>query len=289
MEALRTRIEASVISISRPPGSPDFRLPKGDPGLFGPDSACWQVHSDFTSMLIGGVSALLLQMLHPLPLAGVWDHSTFQQDMLGRLRGTAQFIAGTTFGNSADAERLIERVRRIHASVRGVAADGRSYAADDPALLTWVHAAEVWCFLRAYVRYRNPDFSLAMQDRYLDEIALVAEKLGAVGVPRNLKDLESYIDGMRPQLRCEERTLKTVELVLNAPAPNALALPFTRLMTRAGVDLLPGWAKQQLGLTPLRPLQQGLLQRAVGVAARPVRWAVRQSSAQLARERMAAD
>jgi uncharacterized protein (DUF2236 family) len=287
MEALRTRIEASVISISRPPGSPDFRLPKGDPGLFGPDSACWQVHSDFTSMLIGGVSALLLQMLHPLPLAGVWDHSTFRQDMLGRLRGTARFIAGTTFGNRADAERLIERVRRIHASVRGVAADGRAYAADDPALLTWVHAAEVWCFLRAYVRYRNPDFSLAMQNRYLDEIALVAEKLGAVDVPRNLKDLESYIENMRPQLRCEERTLQTVQLVLNAPAPNALALPFTRLMTRAGVDLLPDWAKQQLGMKPLRPLQQAVLQRAVGVAAKPVRWAVRQSSAQLARERVA--
>jgi uncharacterized protein (DUF2236 family) len=287
MEALRTRIEASVISISRPPGSPDFRLPRGDPGLFGPDSACWQVHSDFTSMLIGGVSALLLQMLHPLPLAGVWDHSTFRQDMLGRLRGTARFIAGTTFGNSADAERLIERVRRIHASVRGVAADGRAYAADDPALLTWVHAAEVWCFLRAYVRYRNPDFSLAMQNRYLDEIALVAEKLGAVDVPRNLKDLESYIENMRPQLRCEERTLQTVQLVLNAPAPNALALPFTRLMTRAGVDLLPDWAKQQLGMKPLRPLQQAVLQRAVGVAAKPVRWAVRQSSAQLARERVA--
>ncbi|WP_157137916.1 oxygenase MpaB family protein, partial [Herbaspirillum lusitanum] len=98
-------------------------------------------------------------------------------------------------------------------------ADGRAYSADDPALLTWVHAAEVWCFLRAYVRYRNPDFSLAMQNRYLDEIALVAEQLGAIDVPRNLKDLESYIDSMRPQLRCEERTLKTVELVLNAPAP----------------------------------------------------------------------
>lgn len=286
IETLRTRIESSVISISRGPGSPDFRLPKGDPGLFGPDSACWQVHSDFTAMLIGGVSALLLQMLHPLPLAGVWDHSTFRQDMLGRLRGTAQFIAGTTFGSRADAERLIQRVRDIHARVRGVSADGRAYSADDPALLTWVHAAEVWSFLQAYVRYRNPAFDLVQQNRYLDEIALIAEALGAHTVPRNLAGLQHYLESMRPHLRCEERTRKTLKLVVNAPAPHALAVPWTRLMMTAGVDLLPLWAKQQLGVRPLRPLEQVLLRRAVAIAARPVRWAVRQSSAQLARQRM---
>ncbi|WP_034296555.1 oxygenase MpaB family protein [Herbaspirillum sp. RV1423] len=286
MEALRTRIEASVIGISRPPGSPDFRLPKGDPGLFGPASACWQVHSDFTAMLIGGVSALLLQMLHPLPLAGVWDHSTFQQDMLGRLRRTAQFIAGTTYGSSADAERLIARVRHIHGAVRGVAADGRVYAADDPELLTWVHAAEVSSFLRAYVRYRHPAFSPERQNQYLDEIALIAQKLGARNVPRNLADMQEYIENMRPQLRCEERTLKTLGLVMNAPSPHALAVPWTRLMMHAGVDLLPDWAKQQLGVKALRPLQQAILHQAVAVAAKPVRWAVRQSSAQLARQRV---
>lgn len=288
MEALRTRIEAVILNISRPPGSPDFLQPKGDPGLFGPDSACWQVHSDFTAMLIGGVSALLLQMLHPLPLAGVWDHSTFEQDMLARLRNTAQFIAGTTFGGRADAERLIRRVRHIHASVRGVAADGRAYSADDPALLTWVHVAEVWSFLRAYVRYRNPAFDLVQQNRYLDEIAHIAEALGAKTVPRDIAAMQDYIQEMRPQLRCEERTLKTLELVLHAPAPNLPALPWTRLMVTAGVDLLPDWAKQELGMRPLSPLRQALLQRAVAVAAAPVRWAVRQSSAQLARRRMEA-
>jgi uncharacterized protein (DUF2236 family) len=40
-------------------------------------------------MLIGGISALMLQALHPLALAGVWDHSNFREDMLGRLRRTS--------------------------------------------------------------------------------------------------------------------------------------------------------------------------------------------------------
>jgi uncharacterized protein (DUF2236 family) len=46
-------------------------------------------------MMTGGVSALLLQALHPLALAGVWDHRRFT-DILGRLRRTATFISGTT-------------------------------------------------------------------------------------------------------------------------------------------------------------------------------------------------
>lgn len=286
MEFLRTRIEASVLAISRPPGSADFLNPPGDPGLFGPDSAAWQVHSDFTAMLTGGVAALLLQMLHPLPLAGVWDHSNFQADMLGRLRRTAQFIAGTTFGSRADAERFIAHVRRIHAGISGVGPNGQPYAASDPQLLTWVHAAEVSCFLRGYLRYRNPDFSAADQDRYFVEIARVAEALGAQDVPRSRAGIEDYIETMRPQLVCDQRTLKTLELVLNAPSPNALAVPWTRLMMRAGVDLLPGWAQEMLGVTQRSPARSELLRRSVAVAAAPMRWAVRNGSIHLARRRM---
>lgn len=50
----------------------DLSQPPGDPGLFGPDHVIWRVHGDFPSMLCGGISALMLQMLHPAALAGVW-------------------------------------------------------------------------------------------------------------------------------------------------------------------------------------------------------------------------
>ena len=95
----------------------------GDPGLFGPEAVCWRVHADFTSMMTGGIAALLLQALHPLALAGVWDHSSFRTDILGRLRRTATFITGTTFGSRADALALIERVKSIHAHISGTAPD----------------------------------------------------------------------------------------------------------------------------------------------------------------------
>ncbi len=126
MERLRRHIETQVLSLTglALPGI-DYESPAGDPGLFGPDSLCWRVHGDFTSMLVGGIAALLLQALHPLALAGVWDHSRFREDLLGRLRRTGQFIAGTTFASTDDAERLLERVRRIHLGVTGQAEDGR--------------------------------------------------------------------------------------------------------------------------------------------------------------------
>ena len=36
-----------------------------DDGLFRADSVAWRVHGDVTTMMIGGVAALLLQMLLP--------------------------------------------------------------------------------------------------------------------------------------------------------------------------------------------------------------------------------
>ncbi len=74
MIGIRGMIEAQVLGLTGMALKEiDFEQPKGEPGLFGPQSAIWQVHGDFTSMLCGGISALLLQMLHPLALAGVWD------------------------------------------------------------------------------------------------------------------------------------------------------------------------------------------------------------------------
>jgi hypothetical protein len=71
------------------------------------------MHGDVTTMMVGGIAALLLQMLHPGVLSGVWDHSNFRGDMLGRLRRTARFISITTYAGRKDAEAAIAKVRAI--------------------------------------------------------------------------------------------------------------------------------------------------------------------------------
>ncbi|WP_407315005.1 oxygenase MpaB family protein [Pseudomonas sp. nanlin1] len=286
MEFIRRRIETQVLSLTGLSlGQLDLEHPRGDPGLFGPDSVSWQVHGDFTSMLIGGISALMMQALHPLALAGVWDHSNFRHDMLGRLRRTGQFISGTTFGSTHDADWLIDKVRRIHLQVSGHSEDGRPYAASDPQLLTWVHVAEVSHFLAAHLRYRNPHLSGQEQDTYYREIARVAHALGAVDVPQSRAEVSAYLTRIRPQLVCDHRSREVLRLLLNAPAPSRLAKPFGHLMMQAGIDLLPDWASDQLGLH--QPHWQRQATRAGIHALAPVlRWAVRDGSLHRARRRM---
>lgn len=286
MEFLRRRIEAQVLSLSGIVlGQIDFSQPKGDPGLFGSDAVCWRVHGDFTSMMVGGISALLLQALHPLALAGVWDHSNFREDLIGRLRRTGQFISGTTFGSRRDADWLIDKVRTIHLQVVGTAPDGRPYAASDPALLTWVHVAEVSSFLAAHLRYRNPQLSAADQDRYYAEVALIAERLGAENVPKSRAEIAAYLAAIRPQLLCDERSREILRILLAAPAPSALAVPVGKLLMQAGIDLLPDWAQNMLE-QPIGAARSRAIQAGVNSLAPTLRWAVRGGAIHHARRRL---
>ncbi|PXW29221.1 Uncharacterized conserved protein, DUF2236 family [Paraburkholderia caballeronis] len=266
----------------------DYSSPPGDPGLFGPDAVCWKVHADFASMMAGGISALLLQALHPLALAGVWDHSTFREDILGRLRRTATFIAGTTYGSRADALALIERVKQIHLGVTGTAPDGRPYRASDPALLTWVHVAEVSSFLAAHLRYVNPALPTAEQDQYYAETARIAQMLGATDVPRSRAEIAAYLLAMQPQLEAGERTREVVRVLMNAPAPRPAMRPAGALMRQAGIDLLPPWAQRMLGFDTFAGMRRIVVQPGMRTIAPVLRWALVNGVSKRARRRAAA-
>src|SRR5947209_19018463 len=99
-------------------------VPSSDEALFAPGSVIRRVHGDVTFMMVGGIAALLTQMLHPQALAGVWDHSDVAEDQLGRLRRTARFIAVTTYGHRDLALEAIAKVNGIHEQVRGTLPDG---------------------------------------------------------------------------------------------------------------------------------------------------------------------
>jgi uncharacterized protein (DUF2236 family) len=217
---------------------------RSDNALFGPANVVWRVHGDVTTMMVGGVTALLLQMLHPAVLAGVWDHSTFRGDMLGRLRRTARFIAVTGYADRAQAWEAIEKVRDVHTRVKGVLPDGTPYAADDPGLLAWVHVTEAVSFLDSWMRYAEPGMPVADQDRYFDEFALIAEALGADPIPRTRAEAEALIAAMRPQLIADARTREVARLVLDQPAPSLMVKPFQALTFQAAIDLLPDWARR---------------------------------------------
>lgn len=288
MDGIRRSIERQVHElIGFGSGEVDLDRPVGDHGLFGPSSVTWRVHGDFTAMMIGGLSALLLQMLHPLVLAGVWDHSNFRKDALGRLRRTAQFVSGTTYGSTRQALVLIDRINEIHSRVRGELPDGTPYSAREPALLTWVHVTSVWSFLRAYVRYRDSCLPYADQDRYLAEMSEIARRLGAPSVPVTLGEIDSYLGAVRPELRADGRTRDVAQALLG-PRPARLGPSlFRSVINSAAIDLLPDWAARMHGFVkpgPERLLVRGGAQGA-GVL---LRWALQDGSARRARKRSSA-
>ena len=216
--------------------------------LFPPDSVAWRVHGDVTSMLIGGVAALMLQMLHPAVLAGVWDHSGFRDDMQGRLRRTARFIAVTTYGAPDDARALLAKVRKIHDHIGGTLPDGTPYRASEPDLLAWVHVSEVLSFLDGWIRYGEPGMCRADQDRYVAEMARIAEPLGVDPIPITRAEAEAIQRAMRPSLRVDARTRDVAGVLLNQPSPSLAARPFQTMTMEAAIDLLPGWARTMHGL-----------------------------------------
>ncbi len=278
--AIATRVVALFNDRSRGE-KPVSRRPDG---LFGTRAVAWRVHGDVTSMMVGGISGLLLQMLHPVVLAGVWDHSKFRTDMHGRLRRTARFIALTTYGARADAEAAIARVRGIHDHVRGVLPDGVPYAANDPALLAWVHVTETTSFLSAWLRYGEPDMPAADRDRYFAETAQVAAALGADPIPRTWSEAQDLIRAMRPHLLCDTRAHEVARLVLHRPASNVIAEPLQGMTMQAAVDLLPDWARRMHGLhNP--PLGRPLVRAGTRGVARTLRWAFEDSYPGLRRTR----
>jgi uncharacterized protein (DUF2236 family) len=272
---IRDTIRSRVRALMGTDRSAPIVRPPGDDGLFGPHSVAWDVHRDFAAMMIGGIAALQLQMLHPAALAGVWEHSTVRRDPQGRLQRTARFIAVTTYAGTHEALAAIERVRSIHEKVEGVLPDGTHYRASDPALLTWVHVAETWSFLEAHLTYRNPWLSGADQDRYLAEMAPIAERLGATEVPKSRREVEAYFARVRPELRCDSRTREMLAaLAAMQDAGDWRTRPFGRLTFEAAGDLLLGWASAMLGLERARMRKRAIRAGAQG-AGMVLRWALR--------------
>jgi uncharacterized protein (DUF2236 family) len=247
---------------------------EGDPGWFGPGSVVWRVHADVPAMLIGGISSLLLQTLHPGAMAGVDQHSNWRADPGGRLQRTARFLASTTYGTTAEAEAAVAGVRAIHNRVTGERPDGVPYTANDPELLRWVHVAEVFQFLRAYQRYGFPALTGAERDEYLSSVARIGEALGATAVPHSVAEVEAYFDAVRPDLEATPAALATAHDLIRPRARDPFQRAAFEVMTRAAVGMLPGWAREMLQLQRRALVEDQATQVAATAVAVTVRWAL---------------
>lgn len=250
----------------------DFASPPGEPALAGPESVSWRVFKNPVTVLVGGVAAVLLELAEPRVRAGVWDHSTFRSDPLGRLRRTGLAAMVTVYGARSAAEAMIAGVSRRHREVTGVTPNGAPYRADDPQLLTWVQGSAAFGFLEAYAAYVRP-LSPADRDRYYAEGAPASKLYGAIDAPRSQAELAMLFAATLPRLQPSPALNEFLELMR---ATTALPPPLNRLqpaLLRAAVALLPKPVAERLALGPqwrAPPWEQALVRAAARSADRVV-------------------
>lgn len=243
------------------------------PRWFGPERPIRTVHGD-ASMFIGGLSALLLQSLHPLAMAAVAAHSGFRGDPWGRLQRTSTFLAVTTYGTARDAQEAVDRIRAVHERIRGATAAGEPYRAADPHLLGWVHAAEVDSFLRAHQRFGAHPLDAEGCDAYVTDTARVAAALGVVDPPRDRAALTALLAAYRPELRATPEALDAARFILRQPPLPWPARPPYALLAANAIDLLPPWAPALLGLRPAKGPKATSVRLSGQALTHTIRWAM---------------
>ena len=229
-----------------------------DDGFFGPASVTWRLHADLSGP-VSGLRSLLLQALHPLAMAGVDQHSQWRADPGDRFATTSAYVLTVTYGDRAAARAAAARVRKIHERVKGTdPVTGRPYAAGDPALLIWVHAALVDSGLAAAALYGAP-LSAAEQDQYVAEMTAAAELIGIPaagfaegGAPASVAELDAYFESVRPDLATSTSTADTAAYLLGLPDVEPELAEAWQVLAAAAVTALPGWARAMYGFGDAR-------------------------------------
>jgi uncharacterized protein (DUF2236 family) len=219
-----------------------------DGGFFGPGSVTWRLHADLSAP-VSGLRSLLLQALHPRAMAGVDQHSQWRDDPADRFASTAAYVLTTTYGDRATARAAADRVRKIHEWVRGTdPVTGRPYAAGDPDLLIWVHAAQVESGLTA-ARLYGTSFSDTEADRYVAEMTASAELVGVPPgtAPASVAELDDYFETVRPELALSPAAADTAAYLTEMPAIEPELTDLWRVLAAASVASLPDWAKDLYG------------------------------------------
>jgi len=249
----------------------------GDPGLAGgPASMSWEINGDMASLAVGGSAAIIMEVLHPSVMAGVFEQSSYRTEPIQRAQNTLGYVLRTTFGTTAAATRVIERVKKVHSHINGTRPDGVPYRALDPELIAWVHTCIPWAVMNAFDRYCRP-LTTDEKDRYLAEQAVIGRMGGAEWVPETTAELDDYVGRMKPKMSMNEQTRSFIAFLAgdtgDADAASTRKQIEGRLGLRGSMSLMPDWARHLTGTYHPWLAQQVYFDHANRLQARVVRWA----------------
>jgi len=235
--------------MSKPPAAMaiDFTRPKGETALLAPDSVQWRVFKNPVAMAVGGVAAVLLEFADARIRSGVWDHSIYKVDPIGRSQRTGMAAMVGVYGPASTARRVIAGVGRMHAKVAGTTPKGEAYRALDPELLNWVYATAQYGFLTAYHRFVRP-LSAADQARYWREGEPVAALYGVTETPKSEAEFLAMMEALLPRFEPHPINIEFLDIIQSGRAAPSVPRFLHKALARAAVSLLPPVVRTRLDL-----------------------------------------
>ena len=248
-------------------------VPASDDALFPPGSVIRRVHGDVTSMMVGGIAALLTQMLHPQALAGVWDHSDVacrhaRPAAANRAVHRRHHLWPSRLGRGGDRQGQGDpRAGQRHAARRQRLSRDRSVAARlGP------------CRRRDQLPRRLAALCRAAHEPRATRTAISprAARSRRCSTPTRCRARGAEAERLIARLSALSFTPTSArrafrDLVLKAPPRSLAEAPMQALLMNAAVDLMPPFARDLHGLSQ-RPLRAGGARRDAR-ARRTLRWA----------------
>lgn len=225
----------------------DFASPLGEPALLAPDSVQWRVYKNPIALGIGGIAAVLLEFAEPRIRSGVWDHSTYKADPIGRSRRTGLVAMLACYGPASTAREVIGKINRMHGKVKGATPAGETYRALDPVLLDWVAATASYGFLMAYHHFVRR-LSEADRDRFMRDSAAIGREFGARHTPGSIPEFMDMMASLEPRFEPHPIIFEFLDIIESGRAASGVPRFLHRAIARAAVSLLPGHVRDRLDL-----------------------------------------
>ncbi|HEX3753810.1 MAG TPA: oxygenase MpaB family protein [Rhizomicrobium sp.] len=224
----------------------DFRAPRGEAALVPADSVSWRIFKNPVALFVGGIAAVLLELAEPRVRTGVWEHTSFRNNPVPRMKRTGLAAMVTIYGARSVATKMIAGVCRLHDHIAGATPAGVAYRANDPELLDWVHVTAAFGFLEAYSAFVH-SLTPEERDRYYAEGTTAAALYGAQA-PRDAAGQWAMFARMMPKLERSDIVFEFLDIVGRAPILPLLSRPTQSLFIRAAVEIVPPDIRALLGL-----------------------------------------
>lgn len=225
----------------------DYSQPAGAPAFCDPGSVAWRVYKNPVALAVGGVAAVLLEFADPRIRSGVWDHSIYKVDPIGRSERTGHAAMIGVYGPRDAARRVIAGVNRMHAKVSGETPGGIAYSAQDQGLLDWVSATAGYGFMTAYHRFVAP-LSELDQRRFFAEGAEIAKLYRVEETIGSVADFETMMARLAPGFEPHPINIEFLDIIQSGRAAPSVPRFLHRALARAAVSILPPMVRDRLGL-----------------------------------------